>query len=127
MSKTLQQRLVIENPQTAKEVWDILAEIFSDNKRSRSIALKAELRSMKLRDLNIDAYFCKIKSIATILASVGSPVSKDDIVNIALDGLPERYEHVSDIIIHQDPFPDLRRFVQCLLREDAVEIEGSSY
>nr|GEV34363.1 hypothetical protein [Tanacetum cinerariifolium] len=32
----------------------------------------------------------------------------DDVVNIALDGLPDRYQHVSDIIIHRDPFPDLK-------------------
>lgn len=29
-------------------------------------------------------------------------------VNIALDGLPEKYQHVSDIIIHRDPFLDLK-------------------
>nr|GEZ31493.1 hybrid signal transduction histidine kinase M [Tanacetum cinerariifolium] len=70
LSKTLQSRLVVENPRTAKEAWDILAEIFNDNKRSRSIALKAELRSLKLGDLSTDAYFHKIESIATILASL---------------------------------------------------------
>ncbi|GJQ89510.1 pentatricopeptide repeat-containing protein [Tanacetum coccineum] len=63
-------------------IQDILAEIFNDNKRSRSIGLKANLRSLKLGDLSIDAYFHKIESIATILATFGSPISKDDIVNI---------------------------------------------
>ncbi|GJV52608.1 hybrid signal transduction histidine kinase M [Tanacetum coccineum] len=76
--------------------------------RSRSIALKAELRSLKLGDLTIDAYFRKIEPIATILASLGSPISKDDIVNIALDGFSDKYEHVSNIIIHRKPFPDLK-------------------
>nr|GEW82834.1 putative reverse transcriptase domain-containing protein [Tanacetum cinerariifolium] len=72
LSKTLQQRLVVENPTAAKEAWDILALIFNDNKRSRSIALKAELGSIKLGYLSID------------------------------------YQHVSDIIIHRDPYPDLK-------------------
>lgn len=53
LSKTLQQRLVVENPQSAKEAWDLLADIFHDNKRTRSIALKAELRALKLGDLSI--------------------------------------------------------------------------
>ncbi|GJZ45030.1 hybrid signal transduction histidine kinase M [Tanacetum coccineum] len=118
MSKTLQQRLLVENPQTAKEAWDILAEIFSDNKRSRSIALKAELRFMKLGDLSIDEYFRKIESITTILASLGSPIGKDDIVNIALDGLPEKYDHVSDIIIHLEPFPDPKTIRSMLITAD---------
>nr|GEW79320.1 hypothetical protein [Tanacetum cinerariifolium] len=78
------------------------------NKRSRSIALKAKLRSMKLGDLSTDAYFRKIESIATILSSLGSPVSNNDVVNIALDGLPEKYQHVSDTIIHRDTFLDLK-------------------
>ncbi|GJT53733.1 ribonuclease H-like domain-containing protein [Tanacetum coccineum] len=110
LSKTLQQRLVVENPTTKKEAWGILALIFNDNKRSRSIALKAELSSMKLGDLSIDAYFRKIEPVATILSSLGSPISNDDVVSISLDGLPDKYQHVSDIIIHQDPFPDLKTF-----------------
>ncbi|GJW11582.1 ribonuclease H-like domain-containing protein [Tanacetum coccineum] len=92
MSKTLQQRLV-ENPQSAKEAWDILADIFHDNKRTRSIALKGELRSLKLEDLSIDAYFCKIESIATVLTSLGSPMNSDDVVTFALEGLPAKYDN----------------------------------
>ena len=40
--KTLQQCLVIKDPQTAKIEWDLLADIFQDNKRTHSIALKAK-------------------------------------------------------------------------------------
>nr|GEV53585.1 ribonuclease H-like domain-containing protein [Tanacetum cinerariifolium] len=79
LSKTVQQRLVVENPTTTKADWTILALIFNDNKRSRSIALKAELRSMKLGDLSNHAYFRKIESITTILSILGSPISNDDV------------------------------------------------
>nr|GEW54934.1 hypothetical protein [Tanacetum cinerariifolium] len=90
------------------EAWDIVALIFNDNKRSRSIALKVKLRLMKLGDLSIDAYFRKIEYVRKFLSSLGSPISNDDVVNIALDGLPDKYQHVSDLIIHRDPFPDLK-------------------
>ncbi|GKB63572.1 hybrid signal transduction histidine kinase M [Tanacetum coccineum] len=86
LSKTLQK-----DPQTAKEAWDLIALIFNDNKRTRSIGLKAELRSLKLGDLSIDAYFRKIESVATILTSLGSPISNDDVVTFALEGLPDKY------------------------------------
>nr|GEV09139.1 putative ribonuclease H-like domain-containing protein [Tanacetum cinerariifolium] len=86
LSKTLQSRLVVENPKTTKEAWDIRAEIFNENKWSRSISLKAEFRSLKLGDLSIDAYFRKIESIATILSSLGLPPNKDDIDNFLLIG-----------------------------------------
>ncbi|GJZ81121.1 hybrid signal transduction histidine kinase M, partial [Tanacetum coccineum] len=106
MPKTLQQILVVENPQSAKEAWDILADIFHDNKRTRSIDLKAELRSLKLGDLTIDAYFRKIESIATILTSLGSPMNSDDVVTFTLEGLPAKYDNT--IIAHREPFPDLK-------------------
>ncbi|GKC26708.1 hypothetical protein Tco_1034002 [Tanacetum coccineum] len=95
---------------------------------------KAQLRSLKLGDLTIDAYFHKIESIATILASLGSSISKDDIVYIALDGFPDKYEHVSDIIIHREPFPDLKKVRSMLTmtemrlksRAQATSIDSSS-
>nr|GEW00751.1 retrovirus-related Pol polyprotein from transposon TNT 1-94 [Tanacetum cinerariifolium] len=90
LSKPLQPRLVVENPETKKEAWDILALIFNDNKRSCSIALKAKLHSMKLGEFNIDAYFSKIESIATILSSLGSPIGNDDVVNISHDGFLDK-------------------------------------
>nr|GEU52014.1 hybrid signal transduction histidine kinase M [Tanacetum cinerariifolium] len=56
--------------------------------------LKAELRSLKLGDLSIDAYFRKIESITTIIISLRSPVSSKDVVTFALEGLPKKYDHV---------------------------------
>ncbi|GJX34006.1 reverse transcriptase domain-containing protein [Tanacetum coccineum] len=90
MPKTLQQILVVENPQSAKEAWDILTDIFHDNKCTCSIALKAESRSLKLGDLTIDAYFRKIESITIVLTSLGSPMNSDDVVTFALEGLPAK-------------------------------------
>nr|GEW02712.1 hybrid signal transduction histidine kinase M [Tanacetum cinerariifolium] len=71
------------------------------------VLLDAELRSMKLGDLSIDAFW-KIESIATILTSFGSSISNDDVVTIALEGLPNKYENVSGIITHREPFLDLK-------------------
>nr|GEY02640.1 hybrid signal transduction histidine kinase M [Tanacetum cinerariifolium] len=63
---------------------------------------------MKLGDLSIDVYFRKIESIATILTSLGSLINNDDVFTIALEGLPDKYENISDIITHPEPFPDLK-------------------
>ncbi|GJT64473.1 ribonuclease H-like domain-containing protein [Tanacetum coccineum] len=107
LSNTLQQRLIVEDPQTTKEALDLIASIFNDNKRTRSIALKAEFHFLKLGDLSIDAYFRKFESIATILTSLGSLISNDDVVTIALDGLSDKYDNVYGIIVHREPFSDL--------------------
>ncbi|GJY46799.1 hypothetical protein Tco_0435862 [Tanacetum coccineum] len=52
-SKTLQDRLVDNDPQTAKEAWDLLESIFTDNKRSRAVTLKADLRALTLGSTNL--------------------------------------------------------------------------
>nr|GEZ26738.1 hybrid signal transduction histidine kinase M [Tanacetum cinerariifolium] len=64
--------------------------------------------SIKLGDLTINAYFRKIESIATILTTLGSPVSNEDVVTFALQGLPNKYDHVCGIITHQEPYLDLK-------------------
>nr|GEV34659.1 hybrid signal transduction histidine kinase M [Tanacetum cinerariifolium] len=109
---------VVADPQTAKEAWDLLAEIFQDNKRNCFIALKAKLSSLKLGDLSIDAYFPKIESIATILTSLCSPISNDDIVTFALKGLPHKYDNISGIIIHYKHFLDLKKLQSMLTTEE---------
>ncbi|GJX70161.1 ribonuclease H-like domain-containing protein [Tanacetum coccineum] len=125
LSKTLQQRLVVEDPQTAKQAWDLIAKIFNDNMRTRSIALKAELRSLKLGDLSIDAYFRKPESISTILTSLGSPINNDDVVTIALEGLPDKYDNVSGIIVHREPFPDLK-MVHSMLTTEEIRLKSQA-
>ncbi|GJT35080.1 hybrid signal transduction histidine kinase M [Tanacetum coccineum] len=102
--------------------------------RTRSIALKAELRSLKLGDLSIDAYFRKIESITTILTSLGSPISNDDVVTITLEGLPDKYDNVSGIIVHREPFSDLKTVHSMLTikemrlksRAQAISIDSTS-
>ncbi|GJT11671.1 hybrid signal transduction histidine kinase M [Tanacetum coccineum] len=118
LAKPLQSRIVDVKPQTDKEAWDLLAHIFQDKKRTRSLALKAGLRSLKLGDLSMDAYFQKIESIASVLKGLGSPLSYEYIVNIALEGLPSKYDNVYGIIVHQEFFPDLKTVRSMLTTEE---------
>ncbi|GJR99513.1 hybrid signal transduction histidine kinase M [Tanacetum coccineum] len=104
ISESLQTRLFVEHPRSAKEALDIIMDIFKDNKRSRTIGLKAELRSIQIGDMTIDTYFRKIESIATILTTLGSFVISKDVVTFTLEGLPDKYAHVCGIITHREPF-----------------------
>nr|GEV55132.1 hypothetical protein [Tanacetum cinerariifolium] len=81
---------------------------------------KAELHSLKLGYLSIDAYFCKIEFIATISTSLGSPISNDDVVTIDLEGFPDKYENVSGIIVNREPFPDLKMVCSMLTTEEML-------
>ncbi|GJR86581.1 ribonuclease H-like domain-containing protein [Tanacetum coccineum] len=106
------QYLVDLNPTTAKDAWTYIEAIFQDNKCLRAMALKAELRNLKLGDLSIDGYFQKIESIVLVLNGLGSPLRNDDVVTFELEGLPSTYETISTVIVSREPFPDLKMGVQ---------------
>ncbi|GKD51935.1 hybrid signal transduction histidine kinase M [Tanacetum coccineum] len=115
MNTLTKKRLVVECPRSAKEAWDLITDIVKDNKRSRTIALKTELRSIKLGDLSMDAYFRKIESISTILTSLSSPVSSEDVVTFSLEGLLDKYVVLCTI---RTPFPDLKMACSMLTTEE---------
>nr|GEU69589.1 ribonuclease H-like domain-containing protein [Tanacetum cinerariifolium] len=102
LSDSFQARLLVARPRSAKEGWDILSDIIKYNKRSRTNALKAELRSIKLGDQSMEAYFQKIESIVTILASLDSHVNDEDVVHSARGDAIKVHVYIST-----------RRFIVC--------------
>ncbi|GKD50148.1 hybrid signal transduction histidine kinase M [Tanacetum coccineum] len=88
-------------------------------------AREAELRSLKLGDLSIDAYFRKIESLASMLRSLGSLVTNDDVVTFALEGLPDKYENVCCIITNREPFLDLKT-ARFMLNTEEMRLKSKS-
>ncbi|GKA84314.1 hybrid signal transduction histidine kinase M, partial [Tanacetum coccineum] len=107
LSSTLRKRLIKANPKTAKAGWDAIETIFQDNKRTRTISLKGELRVIQMGDQTADEYFSKIEVILTLLTDLGSDMSDDDVVTYAINGLSDKYGSLAQIIAHKDLFPDL--------------------
>nr|GEX23731.1 ribonuclease H-like domain-containing protein [Tanacetum cinerariifolium] len=66
----------------------------------------------------MEAYFQKVDSLMTILASLGSPVSDDDVVHYVLVGLPEKYNQVCGYMHYKDTFPDLKTVRSLLITEE---------
>ncbi|GJR15020.1 ribonuclease H-like domain-containing protein [Tanacetum coccineum] len=102
LAPTLQRRLIKANHPTAKDAWDQVEKNFLDNKRTRIIALKGELRVIQMGDLSVNAYFHKIESIVTLLNDIGSSMTDDDIVTYAIN----------------DPFPDLETMRSMVTTEE---------
>ncbi|GJU84486.1 zinc finger, CCHC-type containing protein [Tanacetum coccineum] len=118
LSDALHKRLVVARPKTAKEARTFISYLVKDNKRSRTSALKTELRSIKLGDLTMEAYFQKIESIMTILASLDSLVNDEDVVHYALEGLPEKYNQVCGYMHYKDMFLDLKTALSLLITKE---------
>ncbi|GKB51982.1 hybrid signal transduction histidine kinase M, partial [Tanacetum coccineum] len=72
LSSTLRKRLIKANPKTAKAAWDAIETIFQENKRTRNISLKGELRVIQMGDQTADEYFSKIEAILTFLTDLGN-------------------------------------------------------
>ncbi|GJV04842.1 ribonuclease H-like domain-containing protein [Tanacetum coccineum] len=104
-------------PEELKVDKIILSWIFS-TLSSRTSALKTELRSIKLGDLSMEAYFQKIESLMTILATLDSPVNDENVVHYALEGLPEKYNQVCGYMHYKDTFPDLKTVCSLLITEE---------
>ncbi|XP_071740763.1 uncharacterized protein [Rutidosis leptorrhynchoides] len=107
ISESLLERLLNTQPKTSKEAWEFLKKLFQDNKRSKTVELTAELRSLIIGDQTAEAYFRKIDSITSMLRNLGSKLEEDELVTYAINGLNDRFPHATHIILHPNPFPDL--------------------
>ncbi|GJT85126.1 ribonuclease H-like domain-containing protein [Tanacetum coccineum] len=114
----LQKRLVVARSSSAKAAWKILTDIVKDNKRSRTFALKTELRSVQVGTLSMKAYFQKIESLVTILQILDCIVNDEDVVHYALQGLPEKYNQVCGYMHYQTTFSDLNTARTLLITEE---------
>ncbi|GKE42167.1 hybrid signal transduction histidine kinase M, partial [Tanacetum coccineum] len=94
LSDSLLERVLKSKPTTAKDAWDALEKIFTDNKRSKNVELVGELRTLDIGDQTVDAYFRKINSIATRLSNRGSTITEEDIVLYNIHGLSDKYDQV---------------------------------
>ena len=65
---------------TAKQIWDAIANLFRDNKKSRALALDAEFRNTAQGDMTISDYCAKLKSLSDALDDVGQPVTDDTLM-----------------------------------------------
>nr|GEY80771.1 ribonuclease H-like domain-containing protein [Tanacetum cinerariifolium] len=98
----------------------VLSWIFTtlSNTLHASATLKAELRSLKLGDLSMEAYFTKIEWIITIHASLDSPINDEDAIHYALEGLSDKYVQVCGILHHLGTFPDLKTARSMLITKE---------
>ncbi|XP_071680415.1 uncharacterized protein [Lolium perenne] len=97
--------IVISLGSTARQIWDSIANLFHDNKKSRALALDAEFRNTPQGDMSVHDYCVKLKSLADALGDVGEKILDDTLVLTVLRGLNEQYIHLRSFLSYQVPFP----------------------
>ena len=76
---------------TAIEVWKVLENRFSSISRSHIMNLKGELHNLKKGNDSIDIYLQKIKIVRDKLLAVGVVIDDEELLHIAIKGLPREY------------------------------------
>ncbi|GJY33419.1 hypothetical protein Tco_0417888 [Tanacetum coccineum] len=108
-------------------------ELVKENKRSRTSALKTELRSITLGDLSIEAYFQKVESLhdppPTMLVSTVTLCLRDDVlIMFLLPVSPSKYDQKYVVYALPNHFLRIsRRFVPYCSPRDALEDYGLSF
>ncbi|KAJ0555878.1 putative RNA-directed DNA polymerase [Helianthus annuus] len=98
---------VLKPNTTAYEAWTTIANIFQDNKATRTIDLNNKFANTHLDQFpNMSAYCQALKVIFDQLSNLGSPVTDEQLVLQLLSGLTEQYENTASVIQQMKPLPD---------------------
>lgn len=61
--------------QTAHEAWNLISNLFLDNRMTHAVYLEAEFRGLVQGDLSVTAYCHRLKALSDALADVDTPVT----------------------------------------------------
>jgi hypothetical protein len=83
----------ISHLDSSKKMRDALTSLFSVKNIGQVISLKNDLRDMKMNDDdNITSYLARISQLRDQLQAIEEIISKKELVNIVLNGLPKTWD-----------------------------------
>eukprot|EP00253_Pinus_taeda_P002857 PITA_02857 len=100
--------------------WKVLTDLFQSKSDQRKLALKDKLRNIKCeKGENIPKYLTKFTQCRVELGSVGVTVEDEELVSMALLGLPKSWNSYQDYVNGREKLPGWER-----LWSDLVEKKG---
>ncbi|CAH9079407.1 unnamed protein product [Cuscuta epithymum] len=118
---------ILEPDSTAKAAWDRLADLFLDNKNTRALHLETEFSNTRLESFpNIASYCNALKTLATKLSNVDSPVNNQRLVLRIVNGLPPAYDSVASLIQQTVPLPPYSQARSMLLLEETRKAQQNN-
>uniref|UniRef100_A0A2N9G798 Reverse transcriptase Ty1/copia-type domain-containing protein n=1 Tax=Fagus sylvatica TaxID=28930 RepID=A0A2N9G798_FAGSY len=77
---------------SSRAVWTTLEKMFSSQSRARLMHTRYQLVTLKKGNLSITDFYQKAKQYSDLLASIGQPISDNDLIIHILGGLPTEYD-----------------------------------
>jgi hypothetical protein len=111
---------LIAHLRRAKECFDAVANLYEKKAPTQNRTLKKQLHTLNMgKDETISAFFSKISQTRDQLATIGVVIDDDDLVQTAVDGLPESWETFLSSFNGREVQPNFER-----LWHDCLEEEG---
>jgi hypothetical protein len=109
----------IHGKSTPYEMWNTLTDLFQKNNDHRKLVLKDKLRKIKMeKGDSIPKFLTKFVQCRDEMGSVGITVSDDDLVSLALLGLPKSRHSYQDSINGREKLPYWERLWSDLVQEE---------
>jgi hypothetical protein len=100
-------------------MWKVLTDLFQNNSDHRKLVLKDKLKKIKMEKSDtIPKYLTKFVQCRDELGSVGITVTADDLVSLALLGLPKSWNSYQDSVNERENLSDWERLWSNLVQED---------
>lgn len=110
----------ISKEDTAKEMFNTLKNLFERDRTSKSIALRTQLHTIKMKKLeSVDSYFTRVAKIRDQLGNAGEEIPDKELSIYILRGLPNTSESFVKSVTSRDNLPKYDR-----LWEDCVQEES---
>ncbi|KAM1803983.1 hypothetical protein ACFX12_029902 [Malus domestica] len=104
----------------SNDIWTNLKDIFSTITKASIFQMKTELHNIKKGSENISQYLQRIKDARDHLSAAGISFDDDDIIILALKGLPPEYNTFRTVIRGRESVISLKDFRARLLDEETT-------
>ena len=99
--------LSLHGKETSYDMWKTLTDLNQNSNDQRKLALKDKLRKIKMeKGETIPKYLTKSSQCRDELGSVGITVVEDDMVSLALIGLPKSWHSYQDYVNGRETLPN---------------------
>jgi hypothetical protein len=105
---------------SSKDLWTRLKEQFSTVSRTSIFQMKSNLQTIKKGSDSISQYLHRIKEARDYLSAAGVFFADEDIVILALNGLPAEYNTFRCVIRGRESVISLKDFRSQLLAEEVI-------
>ncbi|VFQ64604.1 unnamed protein product [Cuscuta campestris] len=110
--------LVISSVSTASALWEMIHDLFHDNKHARAMQLEHQFRTTVKGSTPMATYCQELRNIADWLDDVDAPVSEHQLILQMLRGLPDDLQAQTSFLQFQDPMSSFLQVRSALLLLD---------